>query len=121
MASLEGEESKQKALAEQRVRQQGWMKRKQTGSNATWRPRKRYRKSAYQVVCHLHNQLVQHIPQGLLRFQVPMQEERGPPISWNRLSLSPDQGSEGVSGLSFGIHRLGLNVDVSVGLQSCSA
>lgn len=104
------------ALEVRRARQRAFLKRKQPESgvkSADWRPRKRHRRSAWQWLCALHHQISQFHPSGLLHFCVPPAPETPSPILWPRLSISPDQGSDGTAALCFMVWSLGCNVDVA--------
>ena len=114
MAGLISEEAREAALQDQRARQRSFLKRKATAAGtATWRPRKRHRRSAYQYTCHIHNQLQQFVPGGLKHFMIPDAGSGGQVSQWPRFSLSPDMGPDGVCAMGFWIHRLGVNVDAA--------
>jgi len=54
MASLEGESAKGAALRDHRERQRCFLRRAaEPEGPATWRPRKRHGKAAYQVAAHI--------------------------------------------------------------------
>ena len=110
MEVQEGEEGKQRAVQAQKSRQQAWLKRKTGFKAADWRPKKRYRTSADQYSVHEHHQMSHFLDKGLLHFQLTEEDRRGPAASWPRLSVSPDQGSDGVSAIAHWLH-LGINVD----------
>lgn len=115
MQHMEGAQAGAEALEQQRSRHRSFLKRKrQTETDAkAWRPKKRFRKSSWQWLCALHHQMSQFHGSGLLHFCVPDELElRLAPICWPRLSLTPDQGSDGVSALCFALHRLGACIDV---------
>lgn len=100
-----------------RERQRAFLKRKtpEGGVKAQdWRPRKRHRKSAWQWLCALHNQMTPLVPKGINYFcQAEQAQEREPPLKWPRLSISPDQGSDGLSAICYMVHHLRCNVDVA--------
>ena len=94
MASLEGEEAKGAALRDHRERQRRFLKRAaEPEGPATWRPRKRHRKAAFQVAAHMHRVFREWFDKGLLYYQQQSDVSQRPPaISWPRLSLCPDMG-----------------------------
>ena len=88
-------------------------KRGDTGRCGDVRPVKRYRRSAYQFTCHMHNTLAPVVENGLLYFAVtPDIMEKVPARFWRRLSMHPDQRGEGVAAMSHMTHRLGIDCDV---------
>ena len=94
-SSLDG--TADQALADQKSRQDAWLKRSVDGQpkSASWRTKKRHRKGAYLWLVALHNQLKAWIEKGLFHF-TRMSDEHGlDPTQWPRLSISPDQGSDG--------------------------
>ena len=95
MQELEG--TLDAALSEQVTRQENWLKRSrpdaENSDKCDWKPRKRHRKSAYQWLCCLHNQLKTYVHNGLLFFGPPNSEVSY--SAWPRLSISPDMGSDG--------------------------
>ena len=84
-------------LKSQSARQEAWLKRGRSdavdSSRSTWKPKKRHRNSAFAWLCCIHNQLNVYFQKGLLYF---MADPSSPAIDWNRLSVSPDMGSDGV-------------------------
>lgn len=105
------------AVEDRRDRQRAFLKRKSPGAGvqgSDWWPRKRHRKSAWQWLCALHNQISHVHPSGVLYFALPDDPtQRPPPLMWPRLSLSPDQGADGVSAICFMVHHLRCVVDVA--------
>ena len=94
-SSLDG--TADQALADQKSRQDAWLKRSVDGQpkSASWRTKKRHRRSAYLWLVALHNQLKAWIEKGLFNF-TRMSDEHGLDLTqWPRLSISPDQGSDG--------------------------
>lgn len=114
MSSMDGGPARQQALRDQRRRPQAFLNRKECGGTHSWRPKKRHRKAAFQWLCHLHMQLSPVIDEDILHFQAPsLAADRPPASSWPRLSLSPDQGSDGVSGISYLIQKLNTCAEAS--------
>ena len=108
--------SRVQAKAAQNIRQSNWLKRKTISGEAaaTWRPRKRHRRSAYVYTCTEHAFFKEVVDDGLLHFQQPEeQSKRSPAINWDRLGISPDQGSGGISMINHWLHKLRINVDAT--------
>jgi hypothetical protein len=56
MAALQEGDARVAALNDQRARQRAFLKRSAPGVDAaSWRPKKRHRRCAFQVSCHMHN------------------------------------------------------------------
>lgn len=99
------------ALAETRARQRRWLKRGRA-ADASWRPRKRFRVSAYRWLQGLDSQLEQAMDVGLGYFAQPKKmSSRGHWSTWPVLSISADCGSDGLSGYNAAARSLMLNVD----------
>ena len=115
LAAVQGEEAVEAALTAQRNRQRAWLKRKSgCVAAAAWRPAKRYRRAAFMYSLHEHAFMREFVEKGLLHFQQPEDEkERKPACSWNRLSVCPDMGSDGVSAISHWLGPMRLCVDVT--------
>lgn len=115
LAGLQSSEGQSAALVDQRARQRAFLKRKSADDKKSeWRVRKKHRKTSYQYLCCMHNQLAQFVPDGLMHFSLDKAGvDRQDPRSWPRLSLGPDQGSEGVCAVGFACHELSVCVDTT--------
>lgn len=98
----------------QAQRQLNFLKRKGSPTATEIRPRKRFRRRAFQWVVGVDNQLVRSTGQGLLAYAAPASEESNSgPEGWRRLSIAPDQGGDGLSGFSYMARHLNLVVDLT--------
>ncbi|CAK0805860.1 unnamed protein product, partial [Prorocentrum cordatum] len=95
------------AAPAQRDLQRAWLKRK-LDESATFKPKKVRRKSAFQWLAALGNQVKSFsIDGGLQTYSQPEDiSTREPALKWPRISAACDLGSDGVSALSYWIHQL---------------
>ncbi|CAK0816772.1 unnamed protein product [Prorocentrum cordatum] len=112
MASVLSDASGDAAPA-QRDRQRARLKRK-LDESATFKPKKVHRKSAFQWLAALDNQVKSFGVDGGPRSHSQPEDlsMREPALKWPRISAACDLGSGGVSALSFWIHQLRGCVDV---------
>ena len=114
MASLISDEHLELALVDQRERMRHFLKKRPAEDtlDGLHRPKKRHRRSAMQVGCHMHSVFSGWLPAGAFHFQIPAEKDkRLPAILWPRCTLVPDQGADNVALSSHWNRKLGLNVD----------
>jgi hypothetical protein len=99
------------AIADWRIRQLAFFKRK---SADTWKPRKRQRTSAWQFGRTVQCQVLWSTGHKLSEFKLHIDPaQRGPALSWPRLNLVIDMGSDGLSWTYFARYVMMLNMDVA--------
>lgn len=77
-------------------------------------PRKRHRRSALQWLAAVDNQMMMSTGKSFMHFRIPSDlAKAGPPESWPRLSVAPDQGGDGLCAVNFLSRSLGCNVDLT--------
>ena len=87
-------------------RQESFLKRKRVEADVGWRPRKLHRKSAFQWLSGVHQQMLQFVPTDGMLYYTGARAQEGPALTWPRLPCSPDQGPDGMYALHFWIHQL---------------
>ena len=102
------------ALYRQRAR--AWIKRRsEVTKSVEWKPRKIFRKAAYEALCTQDHQLRLGTSYGGLAFfaQPSDPAKRGPAIEWPHLGRAEDLGSDQLCGYNFGCHKLYMNWDLT--------
>ena len=115
-AGAEGSDELEAEKSRFSLRQHALMLQRQGrgGPASGLQPRKRHRKSSMQWTGHLHKMLLFFYEKGLFHFQVGhIPGSRPRAVTWPRLSLSPDQGSDGVCGSNYCLGPLFINVDMA--------
>jgi hypothetical protein len=88
---------------QQAARARMWLKRQRHGSAVAWRPRKKQRVKAFQWLCSLNQQLSLATEGNVTlgSFKPTAADEAGSKHSWPYLSISADQGSDGVCAIGW--------------------
>ena len=88
----------EEALKEHQERQRSWCKRKSGSGTISWRPKKRYRVSAFHWARNVDNQIKHSLGlQGLQSF-VPQDLEWQ---KWRHMNVAIDQGGDGLSACNY--------------------
>ena len=114
LASLMSDDALDMTLDDRRERMRHFLQRKPEEDllGGLHRPKKRHRRSAMQVGCHLHSVFKGWAPEAAFQWQVPVEtEKRIPAIQRPCGSLVPDQGADNVSLANRWSRRLHLNID----------
>jgi hypothetical protein len=77
------------------------------------RKRARYRTKAYEWLLALDNALRISVGEGLVRYRMPDPAAGVDPLKWPRLSLAPDQGTDGMAAVHYLMYSKGINIDMT--------
>lgn len=107
--------------AQVQAAQQAWRERalqflKKRGAledqEGTAKPRKRYRTTAFEWCLAIDNALRVGTGRGLAFFKKPTDGALSP-FAWPRLSMAPDQGTDGLAALNYLMYDQSLNIDLT--------
>jgi hypothetical protein len=108
-ATLQSEQAAWRERALQFLRKRGSFDTDEGGNSKL---RKRYRVKAFEWCLAVDNALRVGTGRGLATFRRPADESLSP-FEWPRLSLAPDQGTDGLAALSFLMYDQSINIDIT--------